>query len=53
MKAKTITITITIAAKRVTKLPTYPFKNPPSINKIPAPNSEIATKLASSDENPK
>ena len=34
-------------------LPTWPFKNPPRINKIPAPSSEIATKLASSGENPK
>jgi hypothetical protein len=41
------------AANRVTKLPTWPFKNPPRIIKIPAPNSEMATKEASSDEKPK
>ena len=43
-----MTMTMTPAANRVTKLPTWPLKNPPKINKIPAPSSEIATKLASS-----
>lgn len=53
MKAKIITITMTPAANRVTKFPTWPFKKPPRSNKIPAPNSEMATKEASSDEKPK
>ena len=43
-----MTMTMTPAANRVTKLPTWPFKKPPRINKMPAPNSEIATKEASS-----
>ena len=43
-----MTMTMTPAANRVTKLPTWPFKKPPRINKIPAPNSEMATKVASS-----
>ena len=48
-----MTMIITPAAKRVTKLPTCPFKKPPRINKKPAPISEIATKEASSAEKPK